>query len=239
LSIALVSIATICWLRYNKPSADAAAPGIHAPYSTSFPMPENPVSEGGRWINGGKLGLNWANVIARPGLAFGSQSGNGGYDDSTAVLSGDWGPNQTATATIYTINQPDSRSVFEEVELRLRTTISAHRITGYEINFSCSANPANFYSEIVRWNGPLGSFTYLKRSQYHCVNGDVVKAAISGDTITVSVNKIQTMQVTDRTYASGSPGMGFFLQGSGPEANADFGFLNFTASDGREMRRDK
>ena len=48
-------------------------------------------------------------------------------------------------------------SVFEEVELRLRTTITPHSITGYEVNCSVSTNSSNNYLQIVRWNGALGS----------------------------------------------------------------------------------
>ena len=46
-------------------------------YSTNFPSTENPISESGRWINGGSTGLKWANVRTTPGLAFGTQSGSG------------------------------------------------------------------------------------------------------------------------------------------------------------------
>ncbi len=87
-------------------------------------------------------------------MAFGTQPGNGSgnaeYNDSTAVLAGTWGPNQTAQATIAVNNASGASWVFEEVELRLRTTISAHPITGYEINCSVSTNPNNFYLQIVR-----------------------------------------------------------------------------------------
>jgi hypothetical protein len=124
-----------------------------------------------------------------------------------------------------------SASVFEEVELRLRTTIAAHSITGYEVNCSVSANSANFYLQIVRWNGPLGSFTQLNGTAQHCVNGDVLKATISGSAITTYLNGVQVLQATDNTYTTGSPGMGFFLQGASG-MNASYGFSNFTAADG-------
>jgi hypothetical protein len=120
--------------------------------------------------------------------------------------------------------------VFEEVELRLRTTITAHSITGYEINCSVSTNSNNFYLQIVRWNGPLNSWTGLNSAAVHAVNGDVLKATISGSTITAYLNGKQMVQVTDNTYTSGSPGMGFFLQGASG-LNANYGFSNFTATD--------
>ena len=32
-------------------------------YSTRFQLDEDPISEGGKWINGGKDGIDWYNVI--------------------------------------------------------------------------------------------------------------------------------------------------------------------------------
>ena len=57
-------------------------------YSTNFAGTENPISEGGRWINGGVAGLDWANVRTTPGLAFGTQTGLIEYNDAAALLSG-------------------------------------------------------------------------------------------------------------------------------------------------------
>jgi hypothetical protein len=180
------------------------------------------------WINGGATGLDWTDVAVVPGLTFGTESGNGGYDDSTALLTGTWGPNQMAQATVHTVNQNDN--VFEEVELRLRSTLAAHRAAGYEINFRCSKT-SNAYTQIVRWNGPLGQFTLLDAaggSQYGVAEGDVVKATIVGSLITAYINGVQVLQATDVTYASGSPGIGFYLR-SIAGVNRDYGF---TASDG-------
>ena len=41
-------------------------------YSTNFLAIENPISEGGKWINGGTTGRDRGNVQAIPGLAFGT-----------------------------------------------------------------------------------------------------------------------------------------------------------------------
>jgi len=199
------------------------------PYSTNFPLTENPISEGGNWVNGQKNGNDWGDVQTTPGLAFGTNAG--GFADPTALVAGSWGPDQTAQATVHSVNQNDS--ITEEVELRLRSNISPHNITGYEINFRCSKTN-NAYSQIVRWNGPLGDFTYLWASggpQYGVANGDVVKATIVGNVITVYINGVQMGQVTDNTFAMGSPGMGFYLSGASG-INSDFGFTSFMASDG-------
>jgi hypothetical protein len=203
-------------------------------FSSHFSFTENPISEGGKWINGGVKGLDWTDVRTTPGLAFGTQSGtaagNARYADSTAVLAGTWGPNQTVEATIAVTDAASSTSVYEEVELRVRTTITARLITGYEINCSVSTNPKNFYLQIVRWNGPLNRWTLLKGAEQHGVNGDVLKATINGSTITAYLNGVPVLEATDKTYTSGSPGIGFYLQGaSGLIVN--YGFSNFTATD--------
>jgi hypothetical protein len=117
------------------------------------------------------------------------------------------------------------------VELRLDTTIMANVITGYEVDFSCSANATNFYAEIVRWNGPLGSFIHLTSTNYHCTSGDQVSATSQDGTITAYVNGVQILQVFDNTYTSGSPGLGFYLQGA-PGVNRNYGFTSFGATDG-------
>ena len=92
-------------------------------YTTNFPLTENPISEGGKWINGKTVGIDWANVSTTPGLAIGRQSSSIKYDDATALLTGTWGPDQSVTATVHTVNQ--NSNIFEEVELRLRSSLSA------------------------------------------------------------------------------------------------------------------
>jgi hypothetical protein len=200
-------------------------------YTTTFPLTENPISESGMWINGGTVGLDWCNVQTNggsPGLAYGTETGSINYNDSTALLTGTWGPNQTVTATVYTTITGNSN--YEEVELRVRSSLSAHNCTGYEINFS--VNPSNPYVQIVRWNGAFGSFTLLNATgSYGAKNGDVIKATANGNTITAYLNGTAVLTATDSTYPTGSPGMGFYLQG-GSGINRNYGFTNFTASDG-------
>jgi chitodextrinase len=201
------------------------------PYSTNFLLKESPISEGGNWINGKADGIDWSDVQTVPGLAYGTQSGSNGYDDSVALVSGTWGPDQTVQATVHSVNQ--SLSYFEEVELWLRGSISGHSITGYEINFRCTGSFNAGYTQIVRWNGPLSSFTYVNftgNGVNGVKDGDVVKANITGSTITVWVNDVQVAQGTDTVFTSGNPGMGFYLQGAAG-VNSDFGFTNFLATD--------
>lgn len=199
-------------------------------YHTTFPLTENPISEGSKWINGGTTGLDWKNAQTTTNKVFGTQVGNescpSNCNDTTAVLTGSWGATQTAQATIYSTG---GLTAFSEVELRLRTTITANSITGYE--FICSVIPGNQYAQIVRWNGTLGNFTLLNSTGTGCASGDILKATASGSTLAIYKNGTQIFSLTDATYTGGSPGVGFFLNGqTGVDAN--FGFTDFWATDG-------
>jgi hypothetical protein len=204
-------------------------------YTTTFPLTENPISEGGNWINGGTVGLDWTNVSTTPGLAIGHEVG-ALFTDATALLTGTWGPNQQVSATVHSVNQNDG--CYQEVELRLRSALSAHVSTGYEVMFKASQT-SQAYVAIARWNGALGNFTQLgvqNGAQYGVKTGDVVMATIVGNVITAYKNGVQVLQVTDNTFTSGAPGMGFNLD-NGPSypgcsgTNGDYGFTSLTAMD--------
>ena len=217
---------------------NASVPALtHGPYSTKFPRAENPISEGGKWLNGQKDALDWADVRTRPGLAFGLEIGGSRpepqkFDDATALLAGTWGPNQTVQATVHSVNQNLSEKVWEEVELRLRSTLTPHSATGYEVMFRCSKTP-KAYCNIARWDGALGKFAYVKTSggsKYGVADGDVVKATMIGNVLTVYINGVQMIQTTDDTFKTGNPGMGFFIDGATGE-NGNYGFSSFMATD--------
>jgi len=195
-------------------------------YSTSFPLTENPISESSNWRNGQTDGIVWKNIRTTPGLAFGTQLGTGSYDDSTAVLVGNWPADQHVRGVVRKINPNPAYS--QEVALRLRTTINANSLTGYEFLWSVTGN----YHQIVRWNGPFGNFTVLSGGGAGgVVDGDVIEAAIIGSTINVYKNGILVGTTTDTTFTTGNPGLGVFIQGAsipGSE-NSQFGFSSFSA----------
>jgi hypothetical protein len=178
------------------------------------------------------VGIDWHDVSTTPGLAIGHQSG-ASYADGTALLTGTWGPTQTVEAVVHTKNQKDS--CYQEVELRLRSALSAHSCTGYEVSFKASKT-SSAYLIIVRWNGKLGDFTYLAQlggAQYGVAEGDVVKATISGNVIKAYLNNVELGSATDSTFAAGSPGMGFNLETGDASCigtNGDYGFTHFTAT---------
>jgi hypothetical protein len=202
-------------------------------YTTRFPLGESPISEGGRWLGGGSTGLDWADVATTPGTATGRQVG-AEFTDGTAILTGTWGPDQAASATVFTGRQNDE--CYQEVELRLRSSLAAHRATGYEINFKASQSSAA-YLQIVRWNGRLGDFTYLsdnRGARFGVRTGDVVRATVEGNVITAYKNGTMMAQARDDVFTAGAPGIGFNLESKSPGCagtNGEYGFTSFTASD--------
>jgi len=213
-------------------------------YTTSFVTTEQPLSEGGKWISGRAIGVDWADVRTSIGLAYGTESGkrkgDEAYDDSTALLAGTWGADQTAEAEVRSLRPSDDD--FEEVELRLRSSLSSHNATGYEVLFRCSKS-ANAYASIVRWDGGLGRFTYLSQKNgpvFGVADGDIIKATAIGSVITGYINGVEVIRATDKTYDHGSPGMGFWFKKSSSKkfwlsksggGNTDCGFRRFAAWD--------
>jgi hypothetical protein len=201
-------------------------------YSTSFKVDENPVSEGGIWINGKADGIDWADVVTEGGVAHGGKTKmaeaerraeqaiagsttaagelpEGDYDDPTALLRGSWGRNQHARGTVFTRNQTEE--YFQEVELRLRSTLGPHSCTGYEVFWRCLKS-ANAYAEIVRWNDRIRDFTSLARKtgpEFGVKHGDVVEATIVGNVIRSFINGVEVLSAVDDVYPSGNPGIGF------------------------------
>ena len=151
----------------------------------------------------------------------------------SALLTGAWGPNQTVEAVVHAVNPKDS--CYQEVEMRLRSTLTPHSCTGYEISFKATKT-GGAYLIIVRWNGKVGDFTYLVNTtgaQYGVTSGDVVKATIAGNVITAYLNGAPVGTATDSTYATGNPGMGFNLETGDASCigtNGDYGFTSYTAT---------
>ncbi|MFI5227186.1 MAG: hypothetical protein ACHQ3P_10990 [Candidatus Limnocylindrales bacterium] len=216
-------------------------------YSTRFEKTEVPISEGGMWLNGRTDGIDWCDVLSGDGHAYGEKSRmnsaerraeqafgggaaaageqEGDYDDPEAVLTGEWGPDQAVKATVFSRNPTDD--YFQEVEIRLRSSIRANWCDGYEVFWRCSQSDAA-YAEIVRWNGRITDFTSLARAigpQYGVKHGDIVEATIVGNVIRSYVNGVEVLSATDDVFTSGAPGIGFnFFVG---DTNVDHGFSSF------------
>jgi hypothetical protein len=216
-------------------------------YSTDFERNEDPISEGGMWLNGRKDGIDWIDVISQNGECFGAVSrmgaperraeqGNleasdeeapaeGDYDDPTAVLTGAWGPNQHGKATVFIRNPTEE--YFQEVQFRLRHTLIPHSCTGYEVFWRCFKGEAS-YAEIVRWDGAIGNWKSLQRRtgpEVGIVDGDEVEATIIGNVLKGYINGVEVISAVDGTHATGAPGVGFNF-GVG-NTNVDHGLRHF------------
>lgn len=209
----------------TKASADVASDsrdGGGVSYATDFDLTESPISEGGAWTH---LGLDWRTVQTGGGIAFGTQTGTGGYDDSYAHLSG-FPADQTASGVIHRAAVIDG-SCTHEVEILLRWSDAAHDAHGYECNLAYDGA----YAEIVRWEGAFGKYTYLARGSVPggVKEGDVLGASAIGDVITLSVNGKKIIEATDSTWKTGNPGMAFWRGGPCGKLE-DYGFTRYTAS---------
>jgi hypothetical protein len=183
------------------------------------------LSEGGKWVNGKAVGIDWNNVQSTPGKAYGAANATG-YNDPIAVLNTAFTANQFAQATVSRA-AGYSPGASHEVELLLRFKITAHNARGYEVLWG-AAGEVN----IVRWNGPLGDYTPLL-AQYGpnigaAVDGDVLRAEIVDGVIRVYKNG--TLVLTgprDNTWTDGQPGIGFWPTPGATPAN--YGWKSFSA----------
>jgi hypothetical protein len=212
-------------------------------YTTTFGgSGENPISESGYWINGKTVGLDWSDCAITNHMVFGAQTDAGpdgnSVNDSTAILTGAWGPTQSVSGTVYFDRSGTLNNNYVEIELRLRSSISAHSCTGYEINYSANVLPfRSGYIYIVRWNGPFNDFTGIGNggivsTQVDLHTGDVIGATINNATIRAYINGTNFLTAIDSNpFTDGSPGLGFDLWGDFSQ-RVNYGFTSFTATDG-------
>jgi hypothetical protein len=110
----------------------------------------------------------------------------------------------------------------------LRWADSAQNARGYECQFDHQGGV-----QIIRWGGPFGDLTDVPGAGFRTlgrnfVSGDIVKANVIGNTITLYINGLAFYQAIDSTWTTGQPGIGFFKRAAG--LNTDFAITSFTAS---------
>ncbi len=200
-------------------------------YTTNFDLTESPISENGAWTH---LGQDWTTVATSGGFAYGTQaltprSGASIYNDSYAYLTTPFPPDVSVSVTIHLPAGIDT-STSHEAEILLRWADGQHTARGYECNLSYSGA----YAEIVRWNGPLGNYTYMtpqgSGGGHVPHDGDVFKAQIVGNTMTTYLNGVQLNTATDSMFTTGQPGIGFYRGANGAGSIGDYGFSSFTAT---------
>jgi hypothetical protein len=227
--------------------SDAETRTVVRSYRTEFPLDEEPISEGGMWLNGLTDAVDWTDVVVKDGVAYGAYARNsaaefraeqgnleteeaapvGDWDDPTAMLTGEWGADQYLSGTAY-IRNP-SEEYFQEIQLRARWTLRPHYCTGYEFIFRVLDGDAS-YVEIVRWGGAIGAWESLGRVEGADVgikDGDFLEARAIGDTLTATINGRDVLTATNDVLLNGAPGFGFNF-GVG-HTNVDHGFTDFEA----------
>lgn len=213
LLLLLVPIAVASCSKVAAPRQDDSTPCCSSDpsYSTTFPATENPISEGGRWIAGGAVGVDWRNVETRDGHAFAAAVAED-LGDNLAVLTGPWGTAQAAQGTVYRAAGYTSPNG-HEVELLLNFEVTRHNARGYEILWSLGGN-----FQVMRWNGPKGDFTELSTTGANLgtpADGDVLRVERSGNEIAVHKNGV-LMRTADllsaggTVWTDGAPGIGFY-----------------------------
>jgi hypothetical protein len=217
-------------------------------FTTSFPLTENPINQGGIWTRGGSEGLDWTDPRTGPNssatgqIAFGTQTIHAPppFDDSIAHLSG-FGADHYAEGVIF-----NAATDQIEVELFLRMLITAHSARGYELDYVFSGtNTCNL--SLVRWNGAANSFTVLNAGNPVVVGlnistGTIHRATIAGNIITGKRNGVtvftydlQANFVADGSliWNNGNPGLGFWDASLASIADRNqMGWSTFTADDG-------
>lgn len=210
--------------------APAPPPPAGSGYSTNFAATENPLSEGGIWVNGAQAGGQWTNVQTTTNKAFAAAfvgaSPPSRYKDSLAHLSTafrTFNANQFVQGTVFRA-AGYAPSSGHEIEHLLRFSITSGVARGYEVMFGLGGS--NGYINIVRWNGPLGSYTLHNvlgeggTTISNLVDGDVIRSQIVGNIITVTKNGSTTLASIDirgftdlgtTVWASGQPGIGFWV----------------------------
>ena len=232
-----------CLSSLFPPSSPPYVQSLGRNYATNFRKTENPISEGRSWANSGTCGdaalcpgANGSNITTLGGRAFGTQTGAvpPPYTDSAALVTGDWGSDQFVQILVWWNGASGTNSDYDEVEIRLRGTFAKNWSRTYNINCRVGIPSADSYIQMGRANGPPDDFTppiaELKGPRAACQNGDVIGGTIVGNVITAYINGKRVIQATDSVITSGSPGFGFFHQGTHSE-NSDFGISSFAASD--------
>ncbi len=192
-------------------------------YTTNFPLTENPMSEGGKWMEGKTVGIDWDSISTTPGLAIGT-AGPKRFADATALLTGSWAPTQTAEAVV--LKKSDFH--YPEISLRLRSAMSAHNCSGYEISNSLKSDATRLISSSSVGTVPWRTSPTWCRTMANSMElpPEMWSRQRSSETSLPPTNGVKFAQVTDNTYPEGNPGMGF-----NEGKNGDYGMTRFTATD--------
>lgn len=192
-------------------------------YYTPFNATENPISENLIWVSNG---TNRTRIRTTGGIAIGTQSGSGGFDDSYARMSGPWAPDVETIITIF----KGASSGIEEIEalFRFNDTPGSGIVTGYEMNLAQDGQYFNCYA----WQGAIAGTDFRQiggaavSGGVH--DGDLIRCRCVGTSLTAEINYNDgagwhaVFSLTDSQYSSGTPGFGAYREAASA-ASTEFG----------------
>jgi hypothetical protein len=199
------------------------------PYSTTFTSTENPVSQGGIWLNGLTNGLQWNDMQTNGAGVFGVSASPSFYDDNVACINPtvfSFGARQYIKGVIKRAGGY-APTMTHEIELHLRCTIGPNSVSTMELLMD-SANS----STMNRWNGDLNDVTILGPT------GAGIGALVDGDEVLFRVDEngvfeafkngsgTAALTITDTTpvLATGTPGVAAFWRPDASVVPTSFGF---------------
>lgn len=215
-------------LRIPPPSAVATSFSIDFTALSN----ENPLSQGGQFLNGQADGTHWKNFQISSGAACAAATSTTGpppYDDAIGLLKTSvFAPaaNQYVQSTIKVVGAYDPPTTHERGHF-MRFDMTTNHASGYEVYWSIT----NSFG-IIRWDDadvftPL-SLTSGTGPAARPVHGNRLRTEISGSTITVFVDTgsgfVQVATADDSTYTRrGMCGMQHYA-----EAGTTFGSYAFS-----------
>jgi hypothetical protein len=191
---------------------------------------ENPLSQGGLWINGETDGLDWRDFQISGGNACAadfSTTGPPPYNDAIAILKPSafaCNSDQFAEIVVHRGAGYNPGSGTHEHGLFLRFTLEANLAQGYEVYLNWSGNFA-----IVRWNGLVNDWDTLSAigpGPADPQDGDVFRFEAEGTELRVYQNGGLIKTANDATFTSGQPGLQSYVSGSN-KVLANYGSQSF------------
>lgn len=198
-------------------------------YTTNFPLTENPISESSRWY---RTDTNSTAIRTSGAVAFGTQTGSGGFDDSQAALTGFSGLNVSIEITVF--RSASISATNHELECCGRNVETSSTTKKYECLFNKDGG-----TQFVKWTGPR-SFSDFKVLDPTSGPGALPGSPQTGDKlrltiITLSLTQVELIayytptgsseQFIARTiddgslggpaYLSGDPGIGTYITDTG------------------------
>ena len=211
-------------------------------YSTNFNAIENPLSEGGIWLNRSSFWTRAANFNLGGGVEvvsgtqiIGPRDEADHYNDSYMLLDTNKfniGPDCFVEVDVYKAPGLDN-TVSHEIELLLRMSDITGSPKGYEVNLSGLGG----YQEIVYWDGLSTDSFFHYRSNGGSSGGngtsnstgDVFRAEIQGTNMRTYINGTQIQSITVTDVSSGTVGIGFYRGLNGAGSLGDYGITGFRA----------